>query len=85
MSPPARAGSAGIANALESSRACGFAQLLDEYARGSLRGPFNREARLGCGIRRRGIAALEDSAMVFVGAAYSRELLLFLSVKSSRL
>ena len=40
-----------------------FRELLDEYARGSLRGPFNRDARLAAGFDEEEIAALEDSAM----------------------
>ena len=37
-----------------------FRQLLDEYARGSLRGPFNRVARLAAGFDAEEIAALEQ-------------------------
>jgi uncharacterized ferritin-like protein (DUF455 family) len=34
--------------------------LLDEYARGSLRGPFNREARTAAGFDDQELAALEQ-------------------------
>ena len=37
-----------------------FRQLLDEYARGSLRGPFNREARTAAGFDDEELAALEQ-------------------------
>jgi len=37
-----------------------FRQLLDEYARGSLRGPFNREARTAAGFDDDELAALEQ-------------------------
>jgi len=40
-----------------------FRQLLDEYARGSLRGPFNRDARRAAGFDDEEIAALEESSM----------------------
>jgi uncharacterized ferritin-like protein (DUF455 family) len=39
-----------------------FAQLLDEYARGSLRGPFNHEARLAAGFDAEEVAALASLA-----------------------
>ena len=37
-----------------------FRELLDEYARGSLRGPFNHQARLAAGFDAEEIAALEQ-------------------------
>jgi len=37
-----------------------FAQLLAEHARGSLRGPFNREARTAAGFNDEELAALEQ-------------------------
>jgi uncharacterized ferritin-like protein (DUF455 family) len=40
-----------------------FRQLLDEYARGSLRGPFNHDARRAAGFDDEEIALLEDSSM----------------------
>ena len=40
-----------------------FRQLLDEYARGSLRGPFNHAARRAAGFDDEEIASLEESAM----------------------
>jgi uncharacterized ferritin-like protein (DUF455 family) len=36
-----------------------FRELLDEFARGSLRGPFNRDARLAAGFDELEIAMLE--------------------------
>ena len=39
-----------------------FRELLDEYARGSLRGPFNRDARRAAGFDDQEIALLEESA-----------------------